>query len=430
MRLRFQNIGIIEEAEIEVNGITLIAGQNDSGKSTVGKILYALVRGMNIDEGRLKLSMFDYIVDKIKETVSLLLRQKSSNNKDEIIRKELISKFLENKDSLFSLNFQNLDNTENLHIDIEKLKKLYENYSNESIRNQIQKFSDDIINLGVITSNSIEVLKLELQVYFENELDFQIQNKFNKNPSFLEIDDFNLKKITFDETFIFEGFDKTTTIYKDVIFFESPVHLNYRQNYNEKDIMLRDKNIYLNSKITQPKKEQNIFSNKNVQIKKFHEKISKVVNGEFLFNSKNEIVYKKGGIDFNFRNIATGIKTFGAIQLLLEKNQLNSNTLLIIDEPEVHLHPTWQVKFAEILVILSKEFAIPMVLTSHSPYFIEALEAYTKKYKYEDSTNFYFAEKNENGLTSKIVNVNGTLSKIYSSISEASYKLREIEDDK
>ena len=106
-----------------------------------------------------------------------------------------------------------------------------------------------------------------------------------------------------------------------------------------------------------------------------------------------------------------------------------SSSLLIIDEPEVHLHPTWQVKFAEILVRLSQEFAIPIVLTSHSPYFIEALEAYTKKYKYEDSTNFYFAEKNEDGLSSNIIDVTKNILPILKSISEAFYIIQDINDE-
>ena len=38
MKITIQNIGIISEAAVEVNGITLIAGPNDSGKSTIGKI--------------------------------------------------------------------------------------------------------------------------------------------------------------------------------------------------------------------------------------------------------------------------------------------------------------------------------------------------------------------------------------------------------
>ena len=41
MRLEIKNIGRIEEASIEMNGITVIAGENDTGKSTVGKVLYA-----------------------------------------------------------------------------------------------------------------------------------------------------------------------------------------------------------------------------------------------------------------------------------------------------------------------------------------------------------------------------------------------------
>jgi predicted ATP-dependent endonuclease of OLD family len=73
-----------------------------------------------------------------------------------------------------------------------------------------------------------------------------------------------------------------------------------------------------------------------------------------------------------------GIKGFGLIQLLLKNNQLNSRTLLIIDEPEIHLHPNWQVLYAEILVLLSKKLEIPILLTSHSPYFIEALKLFRK----------------------------------------------------
>ena len=35
MKLKFRNIGKISEADIELNGVTVIAGSNDTGKSTV-----------------------------------------------------------------------------------------------------------------------------------------------------------------------------------------------------------------------------------------------------------------------------------------------------------------------------------------------------------------------------------------------------------
>ncbi len=44
MKLKLNNIGIIDKADIKLVGLTVIAGENDSGKSTVGKVLYALIK--------------------------------------------------------------------------------------------------------------------------------------------------------------------------------------------------------------------------------------------------------------------------------------------------------------------------------------------------------------------------------------------------
>ena len=42
MKLHIENFAKIANADIEINGITVIAGENNTGKSTVGKILYSL----------------------------------------------------------------------------------------------------------------------------------------------------------------------------------------------------------------------------------------------------------------------------------------------------------------------------------------------------------------------------------------------------
>jgi len=47
MRLSIQNLAKIKNADIELNGITVIAGDNDTGKSTVGKALYAMFNGFH-----------------------------------------------------------------------------------------------------------------------------------------------------------------------------------------------------------------------------------------------------------------------------------------------------------------------------------------------------------------------------------------------
>lgn len=44
MRIQLENIGKIHQTQIDLNGITAIAGENNTGKSTVGKALFCILR--------------------------------------------------------------------------------------------------------------------------------------------------------------------------------------------------------------------------------------------------------------------------------------------------------------------------------------------------------------------------------------------------
>ncbi len=51
MKLSIKNVGKLKEADVEINGITVITGENDTGKSTVGKVLWSVFNGFyEIDE--------------------------------------------------------------------------------------------------------------------------------------------------------------------------------------------------------------------------------------------------------------------------------------------------------------------------------------------------------------------------------------------
>lgn len=43
MKVEVLNFGILKKADIELKGLTVIAGENDCGKSTIGKILFTLI---------------------------------------------------------------------------------------------------------------------------------------------------------------------------------------------------------------------------------------------------------------------------------------------------------------------------------------------------------------------------------------------------
>ena len=89
---------------------------------------------------------------------------------------------------------------------------------------------------------------------------------------------------------------------------------------------------------------------------------------------------------------------FSIVKMLLERGALDKNTMLILDEPEAHLHPQWQNAFAEILVLLVQNLGVNILLTTHSPNFMLALDANMRKYDMAEKTNFYQSDIDEDGF--------------------------------
>ena len=54
MRLTLENIAKVRKADVEINGITVIAGENNTGKSTVGKALYSVFNSLYHVENQIR----------------------------------------------------------------------------------------------------------------------------------------------------------------------------------------------------------------------------------------------------------------------------------------------------------------------------------------------------------------------------------------
>ena len=89
------------------------------------------------------------------------------------------------------------------------------------------------------------------------------------------------------------------------------------------------------------------------------------------------------------KNVSSGMKCLLVIQRLIQNGTINKNTIVIIDEPETNLHPEWQVLFANILVLLNKLLGIKLLINSHSPYFIRALEVKMAVNEMADKGSYY-----------------------------------------
>ena len=131
--------------------------------------------------------------------------------------------------------------------------------------------------------------------------------------------------------------------------------------------------------------------------------------------------YNDGKSDIDFRNLSTGLKSFALIERLLESGKLKSKDVLILDEPEIHLHPEWQLIYAELIVLLQKTFDLTILLVTHSFHFLESLKFFIDKYGITEHGNFYTPQKSKNGFI--IAETDDVLYDSMDSLSKSSFDL-------
>ena len=405
MKISVQNFGIISDAAVEIKGISLIAGPNDSGKSTIGKIFYSLIRGLNPDE--------DIFISEKNDSI-----RRFYQNILKILR--------DNKDIDISIYQTSRINDEW----ISKIESLAENFVGTQ-KKQLIRYCKFIKYQNDLEFNSIENKNFEIDDYFLIEFNDDIQPIFNEEKiTSIFIEDLE-GTATLQYNFNSELNKNINIFFNNSFFIESPslIDKSLQDSILYEKRFSRDKKSHL--KFALANESNFILDDENQinEIDKIIKIISEIINGRIVVDDFQGVLYEKNGQEINIDNVALGIKGFGLIQILLKNHQLNSRTLLIIDEPEIHLHPNWQVLYAEILVLISKKLEIPILLTSHSPYFIEALKVFSEKYEYEEKTNFYFSQKSKDNLTAKIIDVSNDISPILMSISEAYFKISDIENE-
>ena len=69
MRFSINNIGIIKSADVKVDGLTVISGANNSGKTTVGKALYSIVSATENLSEKQDIDLAEAIYNRIRRIV-------------------------------------------------------------------------------------------------------------------------------------------------------------------------------------------------------------------------------------------------------------------------------------------------------------------------------------------------------------------------
>ncbi|MEI0524479.1 AAA family ATPase [Brachyspira murdochii] len=432
MELQLRNIGMIKEADIVLDGLTLIAGENDTGKSTVGKALYAVVAGLNNAEKNYKEYVEEIKIYPITRNIIRKLENefiKKMNDKNSLVRKNKldINDFQEKINEIRRFFNFNTDNLDKYYYVFEEFKNLLQTYD---LYNCIEEDIQEYFNILINKPNINEIKHYSVKQHILNELKNNIQS-FNAEKSNISILEDNNKIINIDIiNNQFNDDELIGNVYaSDITYIETPFIFNMIENnifyYKLRNYKVDNHLVDLGTKIIENRRkyitDNNYFLFEELnKTKKLSDSIQKNINGSVEYDrSKDLILFKRNNNYIELSNTAVGIKSFAIIDLLLKSGIFNDKHILILDEPEVHLHPKWQIEYAKLMIKMAEELDIQILINSHSPYFIEAIQKYSKKSeKIADKTNFYLSEKQNDGYAI-IKNVNDNLKSIYNTLYEA-----------
>ena len=181
--------------------------------------------------------------------------------------------------------------------------------------------------------------------------------------------------------------------------------------------------IYLTrtmSLITHPKDKELQNADSKDELSLIYEKIDNILNSDkSLFKTdKND---KSGASKLSLESLSSGVKVFYLIKSLIDTRIIVKNSTLILDAPETHLHPNLKIALAEIIVLLQKEMKLHILTNIYSPYFLRAIEVFSKKYDIEDTTKYYLSYND--GDNAKVKDVTLNISEIYKELSDPLQRL-------
>ena len=397
IRMAIQDYRAILNADIAIDGITVVTGENGCGKSTLSKILYYIFKIS---------SSYDILVaENLKERLNGILRfleiaTRDVRTSDRGLRNDLM-KDLHNLNQILNTQTPSRDTLENILFQLDRVNLIVNLDERDDARVTYRRLvfvANDLLSIKDSSENStklpIDKLKSKVIEIFESSFKllksrntFLVKNELekvfhtNELPKKLDVSEIDQTLLSLKDNKLSIPYSIQNTIYID-----TPMMLGEysddNPHWNElNNILLSNKYMSSNDYITNIIKKEILKGD--------------VKYDDDILASMNFSFSREDGKVFDLLDCATGIKSFSILQMLLILGYINSKTLLVFDEPESNLHPQWIVEYARIIVLINKFIGAKFFIASHNPDFISAIRYISERENTLDSVNFYLAEKDK-----------------------------------
>jgi predicted ATPase len=394
MKIKFSNLGSIQETELDLRPLTVIIGPNNSGKTYIAYSTYGLwqrarhtlgIRRDNKSELELKPeehdrwslkidhNLLDFFIRDIEKTAKHFGEDKyfgvqqffqdSSRKLFSTTSFEMIISQQEVEDAINQLIQQDaIPLTDEISLKLTRKEDVLffeiQPKNEELSKNQTLHFTNRFITNRFISSVA--------EVLFYNIFPFPAErNAFINIYKILETKRYRILKQKQRESFINSTSEEKFGLPQPLI----AIDIRYPQPVEDFLDFLSEIELQETTKINS--------SNKN-EFQKLADEIEKQLQNKNKTNLKptnlggKEIkVIVKRGLEIDIYNASSSIKQLAPLLLYL-RFRASKGDFLVIDEPEMNLHPESQAKLLEALSILVN-LGVRILLTTHSPYIMAHL---------------------------------------------------------
>ncbi len=316
-RLIVKNFGPIREADLDLRKVTVLIGEQASGKSVLAKLV-AILRGLKIEND-------NYETYPTKRT-----------------------------DSIF--NFILNDQIEDFGLSNFVDKNSYVSYQNEKFevhsengKFKVGQMDDDLKNIAT------EILRLE----YENR-----KNQEEEEEAFMKNEHEEAATINIRKAIVQKNLVKRRLEFSKITF--EPLYIpTERIAFCLASFDVEFHGNYLN-------RFQTLFQEKR-RLKKRRRIFPFDMDYEFDEENLEEFVILKNGKKMPLSTSSSGIQCLVPLQIVIETANPILKHLFIIEEPELNLYPTTQKKLVEYLIEKCTQGDNRLIITTHSPYILTAL---------------------------------------------------------
>lgn len=399
MKIHIKNIGMLDEAEFEVGDLTLICGENNTGKTYATYSLYGYLDFIRNGAGYIVLNTIQAVLQTFINDISIEDSSKikvSSNVMESIISQLFQTIKQEYEKNLVEILAGKEEDFSNSSFDMataEDISSYINNIEKEEIKEKVLDFFSHSRQFELLEANGeyflfdFKQIRITLNEKEAKDID-------TKKPGLLLILFDYIIDNFYSQTFILSAertgatmFQKELDVNKNEIVekisrangknIEETVFSVLTSMYSRYPKPVKD-NIYFVRELDEVVKQTSFIKKgekESVLYREIIELLHQVVSGKYIVSPEG-IEFAPGAKQrvkrkFLVQRASSSVRSLLMLSYyVLHKAQ--KGDILMIDEPELNLHPKNQILVARLLVLLVNA-GIKVFITTHSDYIVREL---------------------------------------------------------